>query len=155
MNTGTRHGLGQHEQGLDNKDVEVRDTLVLVWAGQLIYYFAISFAKFSIISSYLRMLPYQRLHQACWVVLGLTAGFLVASGLASIFICSPVESAWNPALRTPTSCYRFVDLIDASAIFNMTTDLILCTLPLPYFLRLKIPLKQKISASCLSMAGGL
>lgn len=126
-----------------------------MWAGQLIYSFAISAAKISIISSYFRIFPYKRFHQGLWVVLAVTLAFLVASVVATIFICRPVEAAWDPRVRTPMSCYRFIDVLYANAIVNVTTDLILCMAPLPYFLRLSLPLKQKICASVLFIAGGL
>lgn len=128
---------------------------MLMWAGQLLYLFAISFAKFSIISSYFRIFPYKRLHQIIWVVLGVTIAFLFASMVATIFICHPIEAAWDPTLRTPTSCYPYIDLLSASAVINILTDVVLCVVPLPYFLKLPLPLKQKISASFLFIAGGL
>lgn len=152
---GIRHGLGQHEGQLYNKDAEVAHTIMLMWIGQILYYFAISFAKFSIISSYFRIFPYKRLHQICWGVFGATVAFLVAAVTATVFICHPIQAAWDPTLRTPMSCFHFVDLLYASAAFNVTTDVVLCTLPLPYFLKLNIPLKQKATASCLFIAGGL
>lgn len=128
---------------------------MLMWIGQMLYYFAISFAKFSIISSYFRIFPYKRLHQICWGVLGVTAAFLVAAVTATIFVCHPIQAAWDPTLRTPMSCFHFVDLLYASSVLNVLTDVVLCTLPLPYFLKLNIPLKQKVTASCLFIAGGL
>lgn len=128
---------------------------MLMWIGQILYYFAISFAKFSIISSYFRIFPYKRLHQICWAVFGVTVAFLIGSVTATIFVCRPIQAAWDPTLRTPMSCFHFVDLLYASAVFNVLTDVVLCTLPLPYFLKLNIPLKQKAIASCLFIAGGL
>lgn len=155
MPSGTEHGLGQHERNLFNHDSEVASTTVFMWVGQLLYLLAISSAKFSIISSYFRIFPYKRLHQIIWVVLALSVAFLIASLVATFFICRPVGAVWNPALRTPTSCYRFIDLLYASGIINVIVDVVLCLAPLPYFLRLPIPLKQKISASFLFIAGGL
>lgn len=153
--TGAKHGLGQHEWDLTNHDGEVETTVMLMWAAQLMYSFAISAVKISIISSYFRIFPYKRLHQGLWAVLAVTVAFLVASVVATIFICRPVEAAWNPSVRTPMSCYRFIDVLYANAIVNVTTDILLCTAPLPYFLRLHLPMKQKISASVLFMIGGL
>lgn len=128
---------------------------MFMWTGQLIYSFAISAAKISIVSSYFRIFPYKRFHQCLWVILAVTIAFLIASVVATIFICRPVSAAWDPSVRTPMSCYRFIDVLYANAIFNVATDIILCTAPLPYFLRLNLPLKQKISASLLFIAGGL
>lgn len=131
------------------------DTTMLMWVGQLLYLFAISFAKCSIISSYFRIFPYPRLHQIVWVVLGVSAALLVASVAATFLICRPVAAVWDPALRTPMSCSRFVDLLYVGGIINVIVDVVLCLVPLPYFLRLQLPLKQKISASFLFVAGGL
>lgn len=128
---------------------------MLMWTGQLIYSFAISSAKISIISSYFRIFPYKRLHQILWVILAVTIAFLVASVVATVFICQPIEAAWDPSVRRPMSCYRFIDVLYANAIVNVATDIILCTAPLPYFLRLNLPTKQKIIASILFMIGGL
>lgn len=128
---------------------------MLMWAGQIIYSFAISAAKISIISSYFRIFPHKRFHQVLWVVLAVTVAFLIASIVATIFICRPVSAAWDPSVRTPMSCYRFIDVLYANAIVNVATDIILCTAPLPYFLKLRLPLKQKIVASLLFIIGGL
>lgn len=59
---GTEHGLGQHEYNLSNPASEVAHTATLMWAGQLLYLLAISFAKLGTISSYFRIFPYKRLH---------------------------------------------------------------------------------------------
>jgi uncharacterized membrane protein len=134
---------------------EVEHTIKLMWIDQFLYAFAISFAKFSIISSYFRILPAKRYHQACWVVLAVTAAFLVGSVIASVVICRPIQAVWDETLREPMSCYNFVNLVYASGTVNLVTDLVLCTLPLPYILKLRISRKQKISASCLVLAGGL
>lgn len=151
---GTRHGLGKHEGSLANRESEVKDTIMLMWVGQLLYAFGISIAKCGIISSYFRIFPYKRLHQIIWVVLAVTIAFIIAAIFGTIFICRPIQAAWDPRLRTPTSCYRIINLLYASAVINLLTDVILCIAPLPYFLKLPLPLKQKISASVLFVAGG-
>lgn len=128
---------------------------MLMWIGQMLYLFAISFAKFSIISSYFRIFPYKRLHQFIWVVLGVSVTFLVASVIAMLLICRPINAAWDPTVRTATSCSSFIDLLYASGVVNVGVDVVLCLVPLPYFLGLPLPLKQKISASFLFIIGGL
>lgn len=128
---------------------------MLMWIGQMLYLFAIAFAKFSIISSYLRILPHKRLHQIIWVVLGVCVTFLVASVIAMLLICRPTDATWDPTVNTTTSCSRIIGLLYASGVVSVGVDVVLCLVPLPYFLRLRLPLKQKMGASVLSIIGGL
>ena len=148
------HGLGQHSSDLINAGIDLRHVIEFLWAGNILYSFAIAFAKLSIISSYFRIFPHNRLQMLMYVMLAVTLALLVASIFATIFICLPIQAAWDPTIRAQAKCYQFPTFLYASTAVNIITDLVLCAAPLPYFLRLRLPRKQKIGACLLFIVGG-
>lgn len=148
------HGLGQHTSDLINAGIDLRHIIEFAWAGHILYSFAIAFAKLTIISSYFRIFPQKRLKRPMYVMLAVTLALLAASVIATIFICLPVEAAWDPAIREQAKCYQFPTFLYASTSMNIVTDVVLCTAPLPYFLRLRLPRKQRVGACLLTIIGG-
>ena len=148
------HGLGQHTSDLINAGIDLTHIIEFVWAGHILYSFAIAFAKLSIISSYFRIFPRNRMHILLYVMLAVTLVLLAASVIATIFICLPIQAAWDPTIRAHAKCYQFPTFLYASTSVNITTDVILCTAPLPYFIRLRLPRKQKVGACLLTIIGG-
>ncbi|KAI7783882.1 hypothetical protein LA080_011144 [Diaporthe eres] len=59
----TMHGLGQHSSDLIDAGIDLRHIIEFLWAGHILYSFAIAFAKLSIISSNFRIFPHDRLHK--------------------------------------------------------------------------------------------
>jgi hypothetical protein len=125
-----------------------------MFVGNIFYCCAITFTKLSIIVSYLRIFPYNRLHVAMYITAAVTVGLFIASVPATIFQCSPVSAAWDFTIKD-AHCYKFVNFLYASTAINVTTDLVLCAAPLPYFWNLQLPRKQKIIVSFLFFIGGL
>ncbi|KAL2277345.1 hypothetical protein FJTKL_00058 [Diaporthe vaccinii] len=150
----TMHGLGQHSSDLIDAGIDLRHIIEFLWAGHILYSFAIAFAKLSIISSNFRIFPHDRLHKLMYVMLTVTLALLVVSVMATIFICLPIQAAWDPTIRAQAKCYQFPTFLYASTTVNIVTDVVLCTAPLPYFLRLGLPRKQKIGACLLFIVGG-
>ncbi|KAJ0116560.1 hypothetical protein J7T55_007540 [Diaporthe amygdali] len=105
------HGLGQHSADLIDAGIDVTHIIEFVWAGHILYSFAIAFAKLSIISSYFRIFPHHRLHK------------LMPPGIQP-----------SDLKRHVTDFHPFS--------------------PLPYFLRLRLPRKQKVGACLLFIVGG-
>ena len=127
-----------------------------MFLGNIFYVCAITFTKLSIIVSYLRIFPYNRLHVAMYVTAVVTVGLFIASVPATILQCIPVSAAWDLSVDDKgAKCFSFTNFLYASTAINVTTDLVLCTAPLPYFWSLQLPKKQKIIVSFLFFIGGL
>lgn len=152
--TATMHGLGQHSSDLINAGIDLTHIFEFMWAGHILYSFAIAFAKLSIISLYFRIFPHNQLHKLMYVMLTVTLALLVVSVTATIFICLPIQAAWDPTIRAQAKCYQFPTFLYASTTVNIITDVVLCAAPLPYFLRLRLPRKQKVGACLLFTVGG-
>jgi hypothetical protein len=127
-----------------------------MFIANIFYACAITFTKLSIIVSYVRIFPYRKLRIAMYITAAVTIGLFIASVPATIFQCKPVSAAWDFTMdKNDFKCYTFVDFLYASTAINVTTDLVLCTAPLPYFWKLQLPKKQKIIVSSLFFIGGL
>lgn len=148
------HGLGQHTSDLIDAGIDLRHIIEFAWAGHILYSFAIAFANLSIISSYFRIFPHNRVQRLLYVMLAVTLALLAASVIATIFICLPIQAAWDPTLRAQAKCYQFPSFLYASTAVNIVTDIVLCAAPLPYFLKLRLPRKQKAGACLLTIIGG-
>ena len=125
-----------------------------MFVAQILYAFAIAFTKLSILASYLRIFPDQRLRGVILGTAAFTIAFCVTSVLVTVFQCSPVHAAWDFDTED-SSCYTYVDFLYASAAIHVLTDIVVCIMPLPYFWKLQLPRKQKIIVCGLFVVGGL
>ncbi|KAL1902484.1 hypothetical protein Sste5346_001465 [Sporothrix stenoceras] len=151
----TKFGLGQHVWNLDFSTIldQLKVCIQLMFVANIFYAAAIAFTKLSIIASYLHIFaPRGLLKTTLYVTGGVTIGLGLASVPATIFECIPVAGAWS--LSDDAHCYTFVNFLYASTAINVTTDLILCIVPIPLFWRLQLPQRQKIMISVLFFLGG-
>lgn len=125
-----------------------------MFVGNIFYASAITFTKLSIMASYLRIFPYNTLRIGMYVTGAVTIGLFIASIPVTIFQCNPVPAAWDFNIKGAV-CYDFINFLYVSTAVNVTTDLVLCVAPLPYFWNLHLPKKQKIIVSSLFFIGGL
>jgi hypothetical protein len=77
----------------------------------------------------------------------------VCSVFVTIFQCTPVQAAWDFTLGTQ-KCIHVIPFFYVTASFNIATDLLLCTLPLPHFWKLNLPVKDR-SIVCVLFGFGL
>lgn len=86
---------------------------------------------------------------------GVVVGLLwLCSVFATIFQCSPVRAAWDFTI-TNRRCFPYVHYLYASAAITIATDVMLCTIPLPYFWRLQLPRRQKLVICFLFLVGAV
>jgi hypothetical protein len=126
----------------------------LVFASQLAYAIAIALTKLAIMVLYLRIFPHNTLRRLIYATSVFTVLFCIATVLTTIFQCTPVHAIWDFDLPEFT-CIPYVDFLYASAAINVVTDILVCTMPLPYFWRLQMPKKQKLVVCFLFFLGGL
>jgi hypothetical protein len=115
---------------------------------------AVTFTKLSIISSYLRIFPYQGIRRFMYVTGAVTIALFVTSIFVTVFKCLPVAASWDFTIKNP-KCFKLSHFLYASTGVNIVTDLILCLSPLPYFLKMQLPSRQKTIISVLFGIGGL
>jgi hypothetical protein len=118
------------------------------------YALAIAFTKLSIMVLYLRIFPDNTLRKIIYATSAFTIAFCIASVFATIFQCSPIRAAWDFDIKG-SKCYDYTNFLYASAGINVATDVLICTMPLRHFWRLKLPKKQKLILCVLFVVGGL
>lgn len=150
---GTKYGLGRHLWDLPAATAveSVKKVIQTLWICQVMYSTALTLAKLSIISSYHRLFPTTSLRRTMYT-LGLFIILVwICNIFTTIFQCSPVKGAWDYSI--PAKCISVMKFYYFTTAFNILTDLLLCTLPLPLFWKLKLPFRERFIVSVLFMLG--
>ncbi|KAH9207394.1 hypothetical protein DL95DRAFT_313834, partial [Leptodontidium sp. 2 PMI_412] len=154
---GESFGLGKHLRDLgDGSPSSILSSLSKIvkslYGCYLAYTTSISFTKLSIISTYVRFFP-KGLARKANFGLGITILlFWISSIFAIIFQCVPAQSAWNYSIKG--KCYPIKNFFFALSTFNVITDILLCLLPIPLLLSLKMPKAQR-AVLCLLFCMGI
>jgi hypothetical protein len=145
---GEHFGLGKHIWNLNSDLLKLPEDVARVtkvlFAAYLSYSTAITFTKFSILATYLRIFPPGA--YLGWIVYAVgivVMGFWISSIFAIIFTCVPVQAAWDYSIRN-AKCYGVLHYFYVAAGFNILTDLLLCLLPMPVFWSLSMPRSQRL-----------
>ncbi|KAF7560124.1 hypothetical protein G7046_g4035 [Stylonectria norvegica] len=121
-------------------------------AGQTLFLFASGLAKDSILVSYLRIAP-----KNSWFRRLTYASIALVTSLIFIFLiilwtqCLPADAYWD--LIGSTDCSAEGPPVLSQAITTVFTDLLVCLLPVPTLLRLKLPLTQRLALIVLFCLG--
>jgi hypothetical protein len=153
----TKSGLGKHIWNLDflNIFTILKNCIQLMFVGNIFYALAITFTKLSIIASYMHIFnPHGYFRWLLYGTAGVTIGLGIAAIPTTVLQCRPLVATWDFSLPRD-GCFRFVTFLYASTAINITTDLILCTAPIPSLWALQLPRRQKILISVLFFLGGL
>jgi hypothetical protein len=157
----TRYGLGQHvwnispdliplylkvsanDEHIDPKSGVYMLKLQNFYVTIVLYTASILVVKATFLAQYYRIfLPQSKMGQwafhaaAAFVILWSTAFLLIG-----IFTCRPISGFWNPA--PDAVCIAPSPLYEINAAGNVTTDIIILILPIPFIGRLNLPRRQK------------
>lgn len=115
---------------------------------------ALFFADLSILALYRRSFrPHKKLQVAVYIVGAMCTAWWIGTMLGIAFICSPVDSSWNPLV--PGKCYKLQNANIAIGIPNSFIDIIIVTMPIKVIKDLHLPSKQKIILCFVFLLGGL
>ncbi|KAE8381272.1 hypothetical protein BDV26DRAFT_278858 [Aspergillus bertholletiae] len=143
-------GLGKHmwDVRLDNLSPWFMKLNVIA---AIIYCAATGFTKVSVLIFYLRIFPSRNFHLCVWVIVFIAAGYSLASVLANILSCNPVDKAWYPT--KPGTCMNRPVFYFANAGLGIFTDFATVIVPIPWLRRLQMPKRQKIAIGCILAMG--
>ncbi|GES56845.1 hypothetical protein ATEIFO6365_0001005100 [Aspergillus terreus] len=117
----------------------------------IFYCAATGITKCSVLIFYNRIFPSRNFHIAVWAIVFIAAGYSIASVLANIFSCAPVEKAWDLELKG--SCMNRPVFYFANAGLGIFTDFATVVVPIPWLRRLQMPLRQKIAVGSILAMG--
>ncbi|KAF8846925.1 hypothetical protein BDZ45DRAFT_682215 [Acephala macrosclerotiorum] len=145
-----KYGLGKHFENLTPDEFE--KVLKCLWVAIICYNISLSATKISIILQYMRVFVGRRIQLVCWIVLGIVIAYFIQAILTAIWTCVPISAFWN--LSEEGNCINKKFLWFFNAAFNILTDLIIITLPMPALSTLRLPLRQKIGLMGVFALGG-
>ncbi|KAE8139204.1 hypothetical protein BDV38DRAFT_270060 [Aspergillus pseudotamarii] len=117
----------------------------------ILYCAGTGFTKVSVLVFYMRIFPSRNFHRAVWAIVFIAAGYSVASVLANILSCTPVDKAWYPTKAG--TCMNRPVFYFANAGLGIFTDFATVIVPIPWLRRLQMPTRQKIAVSCILAMG--
>lgn len=112
---------------------------------------AIVLAKLSIIALFLRIFPQKHLRAILYMLAIITIACCTSQAFVVAFQCGPVSLSWD--FQTVGNCYNISVAVVILGAVNVVTDFLLCIIPIPYFLRLNMPLRQRICLCSLFLTG--
>lgn len=123
----------------------------------------ICLAKLSIIVTQLHIFTFRtpsasRLVRLVRCLLIVTAVVTVASSIAQvvfvIFQCTPVSLSWELISgKHDGSCRNLEEAVIWNGVINVVTDWVICCAPIPVFMKLQLPMRQRLVVSALFLVG--
>ena len=123
------------------------------WAAQILYKFTINLTKTSICLLYLRIFTTKKFRRAVHIIMGYVILYAIASILATIVQCMPLERIWAHAV--PGTCINLTAFWYANASANIIGDFLILALPMPVIRRLQLPQRQRLGLMIVFALGGL
>ncbi|TPX11957.1 uncharacterized protein E0L32_007455 [Thyridium curvatum] len=148
----TKYGLGQHRLDLPKGSTRYASWLELFFFSQATHYVTVSLAKISILLHYLdftRARSLELITYAMAIFVGLTG---LATAIASIFQCTPVQKAWINSM--PGTCIKQEALSLANAGLNIAQDFIVYLLTVRLLWTVQMPKAQRIALLIVFLLGG-
>ncbi|PVI05356.1 hypothetical protein DM02DRAFT_584324 [Periconia macrospinosa] len=109
------------------------------------------FSKISVLFMYTSVFVQESMARWARYIGAFLVTWNVATIIAGLTLCRPFARNWNRTI--PGSCGSPSKLYTSIMVINMTIDVILLGLPLPYLFSLQMPLRRKIVASGMMTIG--
>ncbi|ETS75365.1 hypothetical protein PFICI_12309 [Pestalotiopsis fici W106-1] len=147
------YGLGQHVQDVPPENLY--KFLKILWAVHYTFDIGTVLSKASALFFYDRVLSANnsRFKHALWLVHAMNFAWLFARLFGDIFMCSPVQKAWNPAL--PGKCLNTGWLWTGFGVTGLLIDVIILIMPLPVLWKLRITTLRRIQICAVFVLGYL
>lgn len=130
--------------------------LKLAWISSILYFSLVSAAKLSILLLYRRLFTgtspasFLRFVTALATIIVL---FWIATTLATIFTCWPIQWSWISSLSPAPYCFNFNIFWFATGLIEALLDICLIVLPVRMVVKLQMSLKKRISLVAVFMLG--
>ncbi|KAI1097137.1 hypothetical protein F4804DRAFT_328510 [Jackrogersella minutella] len=146
-------GLGLHVQVVSSGDVE--SFLKILWAVYFVFDTGTALSKSSALFFYARIFGVSnaKFKYALWVLHALNIIWLVIILFFVIFMCDPVESAWD--IKGGGKCLNTGLIWQGSGISSLIIDVLILIMPLPMLWKLRMRTIQKMQVSAVFMCGYL
>lgn len=137
-------GLGQHVQVVFLEDPSTNPLF-----GQLETAFGIvnglsaTFSRLVIITLYLRIFNTKPYRIACYILIGVLAGYDALTAILTLTQCIPLSALWDQTIENPR-CFDIFAWWRWCTFPSVLTDLAMLILPIPVILNLKLSRRDKL-----------
>ncbi|PLB48435.1 hypothetical protein P170DRAFT_360773 [Aspergillus steynii IBT 23096] len=133
------HGLGRHIQFIDQTD-RIKMTQAAFWQVIICSAAGIAFLKISIALNLLRFSPTRWYTGCLWAGIGLVSTYSFMGAMTFFLHCKPMQAHWDTRIKD-AQCYSvhlFVTFALVNTSFNIFTDILFATLPIPVIWNLQM-----------------
>ncbi|KAJ2900960.1 hypothetical protein MKZ38_002195 [Zalerion maritima] len=146
---GSHYGLGRHMATLSDNDLTMALKYNVIISAVLIWTF--SLPKFAIIAILKRILDYgTKTTILFWGMALSSQACILATSVWWFKQCDPVEAGWDLSIRKADSCASTSVLADLgyfTSAYSAFLDLFFALYPIPFIMRLNMPLRNRIAVS--------
>jgi len=107
------------------------------------YNLSLTLTKLSIINQYMRIFTQPKIIRLCRIMLGGLFVYGCWTVLGSTFMCIPVAYFWDQSIKGG-HCMNKAGFWFSNAALNITTDILIFSIPMPLLRQLQLPARQKI-----------
>ncbi|KAK4168384.1 hypothetical protein QBC43DRAFT_360282 [Cladorrhinum sp. PSN259] len=134
---------------------EVALYLKLLLALAIIYFSVATTTKLGILIMYNRIFDKDRIFRyQLWTVTGLVIAFWIATTVANLTSCVPLEYNWINTLQDPRYCFNQNVFWAAAGSAELVLDVLVLALPIGALSRVRLTFHQKLSAGGIFFLGG-
>ncbi|EAU37651.1 predicted protein [Aspergillus terreus NIH2624] len=129
---GACHGLGRHIQFIDSMD-QMRMNQAAFWQVIICSATGMAFLKTSIALNLLRFSPARWYAVCLWASIGFVVAYNFMAAMTFFLHCKPMQAHWDTRIKD-AKCYPvnlFVDFALINTSFNIFTDVLFATVPIP------------------------
>ncbi|KAF9874227.1 integral membrane protein [Colletotrichum karsti] len=141
-----QHGLGKHFKTIKPDDYTIFQQCAF-WSVIVSSAASMLFLKLSIALNLLRLSTSKWYQWALWAVMGLTVVYCIGGMFPFFLNCKPMSGYWDKTIVPKPVCMNiklFVQLGVLNTSFNIFTDVVLATLPVPIIWNLQMKLKLRL-----------
>ncbi|KAF2737662.1 hypothetical protein EJ04DRAFT_510103 [Polyplosphaeria fusca] len=150
----THYGLGKHMAVMMMDPIMYMNFLKWLYVHSILVMVGVSSVKISIAFFLMRLSTKSTYKRFLYGVIGFIVVLTITCAMTLIFQCLPVAAAWDFRLRPPPfgngtgKCYSltiFRNLGLMNSAFNILTDALFATIPIPLIWKLQLNTRTKIS----------
>lgn len=138
-------GVGYHfEAMLASPHTKLGPFKKLTFVFAIIYIPSVMFPKLAMLCFFLRIFvqPWQR--RACYILMGVLVATAVATFIANLIQCVPLEFAWDVKEISGAHCFNQQLFWSLISLPNIITDIVILALPVPVIYKIQLSWKDKI-----------
>lgn len=109
-----------------------------------VYIPSVMFPKLAMLCFFLRIFVQPSHRRACYILMGVLVASAVATFIANLTQCVPLEFAWGVEEGTGPHCFKQQLFWSLISLPNIITDLVMLVLPVPIICKIQLAWKDKI-----------